>query len=82
MKVDRYSLEFKLTGVRLSEQPGIQIKAVAAAPDIHPFMLSRWRKQASCGAEVVTCACHLPVRFVDCRSWSARTCCCRRSMSS
>jgi transposase-like protein len=39
--VDRYSLEFKLTGVRLSEQPGIQVKAVAATLDIRPFMLSR-----------------------------------------
>jgi transposase len=48
-KVDRYSLEFKLTAVRLSEQPGIQVKAVAAALDIHPFMLSRWRKQVRDG---------------------------------
>ena len=44
-KVQRYSLEFKLTAVRLSEQPGIQVQAVAAALDIHAFMLSRWRKQ-------------------------------------
>jgi transposase len=47
--VDRYSLEFKLTAVRLSEQPDIQVKAVAAALDIHPFMLSRWRKQVRDG---------------------------------
>jgi transposase len=28
----------------LSQQPGIQVQAVAQALDIHPFMLSRWRK--------------------------------------
>ena len=48
-RVDRYSLEFKLTAVRLSEQPGMQVKAVAGALDIHPFMLSRWRKQVRDG---------------------------------
>jgi transposase len=45
-KVQRYSLEFKRTAVRLSHQPGMQVQAVAAALDIHPFMLSRWRKEA------------------------------------
>jgi transposase len=44
-KVRAYSLEFKVTAVRLSQQPGIQVQAVAAALDIHPFMLSKWRKQ-------------------------------------
>jgi len=44
-KVREYSLEFKLTAVRLSQQPGLEVQAVAAALDIHPFMLSRWRKQ-------------------------------------
>ena len=44
-KVREYSLEFKLTAVRLSQQPGLQVQAVAAALDIHPFMLSKWRKQ-------------------------------------
>ncbi len=48
-KIRQYSLEFKLTAVRLSEQPGIQVKAVAAALDIHPFMLSKWRKQVRDG---------------------------------
>jgi transposase len=43
-KVRAYSLEFKVTAVRLTQQPGIQVQAVAAALDIHPFMLSRWRK--------------------------------------
>ncbi len=49
MKVRAYSLEFKLTAVRLSQQPGLQVKAVAAALDIHPFMLSKWRKQVRDG---------------------------------
>ena len=44
--VRRYSGEFKLTAVRLSQQPGIQVKTVAAALAIHPFMLSKWRKDA------------------------------------
>ena len=48
-KVQRYSLEFKLTAVRLSQQPGLQVQAVAAALDIHPFMLSKWRKQVRDG---------------------------------
>jgi len=48
-KVRAYSLEFKVTAVRLTQQPGIQVQAVAAALDIHPFMLSRWRKQVRDG---------------------------------
>jgi transposase len=47
--VRRYSDEFKLTAVRLSQQPGIQVKTVAAALAIHPFMLSKWRKDARDG---------------------------------
>lgn len=42
----RYSSEFKATAVRLSELPGVVIQDVAASLAIHPFMLSRWRKQA------------------------------------
>jgi len=30
---------------RLSKLPDIQVQQVAVALDIHPFMLSRWRKQ-------------------------------------
>jgi len=45
-KVHRYSMHFKATAVRLSELPDILIQDVAEALDIHPFMLSRWRKQA------------------------------------
>ena len=45
-KVHRYSVEFKLTAVKLSAMPGVQVQTVAAALDVHPFMLSRWRKEA------------------------------------
>jgi transposase len=47
--VHRYTLEFKLTAVRLSKQPGMQVKTVAAALEIHPFMLSKWRKDVRDG---------------------------------
>jgi transposase len=49
-KVHRYSLEFKLSAVRLSRLPGVQVQQVVDALDIHPFMLSRWRKQVRDGA--------------------------------
>lgn len=45
-KVLKYSNREKLTAVRLSEARGVKVKDVAAALDIHPFMLSRWRKEA------------------------------------
>lgn len=40
-----YSLEFKLQAVLLSTHPNIQNKEVAECLNIHPFMLSRWRKE-------------------------------------
>jgi transposase len=50
-KVHRYSVEFKLTAMKLlSGMPGVQVQTVADALDIHPFMLSRWRKEARDGA--------------------------------
>ncbi|MEZ5417758.1 MAG: transposase [Vicinamibacterales bacterium] len=45
-KVQRYSLEFKRKAVALSQLPDVEVQAVADALEIHPFMLSRWRKQA------------------------------------
>jgi transposase len=48
-KIYRYSNEFKLTAVRLSQQPGMQVQTVAAALEIHPFMLSKWRKDVKDG---------------------------------
>lgn len=41
----KYSEEFKATAVKLSKLPGVAIKDVAESLYIHPFMLSRWRKQ-------------------------------------
>ena len=48
-KIIRYSLEFKLTAVRLSELEGVKVKNVAESLAIHPFMLSRWRKEVRDG---------------------------------
>ena len=45
-KVQRYSLEVKLKAVKLSQMPGVEVQAVAEALETHPFMLSRWRKEA------------------------------------
>jgi len=49
----RYSEQFKATAVRLSQLPGVQVQDVAASLYIHPFMLSRWRKQAREGTIMV-----------------------------
>lgn len=43
-KVNRYSNEFKIQAVKLSLHPDIQTQDVAHALDIHPFMLSKWKK--------------------------------------
>ena len=42
----RYTDRFKATAVRLSQLPGVAVQDVAESLYIHPFMLSRWRKQA------------------------------------
>ena len=44
-KIHRYSLEFKRQAVKLSQLDGVEVQSVADALDIHPFMLSRWRKE-------------------------------------
>jgi transposase len=44
-KVYQYSNGFRVTAVRLSYLPDVQVKDVAEELDIHPFMLSRWRKE-------------------------------------
>ena len=41
----KYSNDFKVNAVQLSFVVGITIKTVALKLDIHPFMLSRWRKE-------------------------------------
>ena len=45
----KYSEEFKASAVRLSQLPGVAVQDVADSLYIHPFMLSRWRKQARDG---------------------------------
>ncbi|MBK6456510.1 MAG: transposase [Gemmatimonadetes bacterium] len=45
----KYSEAFKLTAVRMMQLPGMQVKTVAAGLDLHPFMLSRWRKEVRDG---------------------------------
>ena len=40
-----YLNEFKVKAVQLSLLEGVQVKEVAKTLDIHPFMLSRWRKE-------------------------------------
>lgn len=44
-KTWQYSNEFKAKAVELSMLEDVQVKDVATALDIHPFMLSRWRKE-------------------------------------
>jgi transposase len=38
-------MDFKVKAVELSLQNDIQVKSVAEGLDIHPMMLSRWRKE-------------------------------------
>jgi transposase len=45
----RYTEHFKATAVRRSQLPGAAVKDVAESLYIHPFMLSRWRKEARQG---------------------------------
>lgn len=40
-----YPIDFKIKAVELSLRDDILLKDVAQALDIHPFMLSRWRKE-------------------------------------
>ena len=44
-KINCYTESFRISAVRLSLMPGVMVQSVAAALDIHPFMLSRWRTQ-------------------------------------
>lgn len=45
-----YNYQFKHTAVSVANHPDIQTQAVAEALRIHPFMLSRWKKQMRDGA--------------------------------
>ena len=44
-KTQKYSEEFKSKAVQLSLFSDVKVKDVAKMLDIHPFMLSRWRKE-------------------------------------
>jgi len=44
-KTHRYTNDFKIKAVQLSHLENVQVKEIAEALDIHPFMLSRWRKE-------------------------------------
>ena len=50
---NKYSDRFKAMAVRLSELPGVEVQDVVESLYIHPFMLSRWRRQAREG-QIVT----------------------------
>ena len=51
-KIAKYGEKFKATAVKLSSLPGVLIRDVARALDVHPFMLSLWRKQVREGVIV------------------------------
>jgi len=40
-----YNYQFKHTAVSIANHPDIQTSSVAEALNIHPFMLSRWKKE-------------------------------------
>lgn len=44
-KTKQYSLEFKRSAVEMSLEEDVQVQQVAERLEIHPFMLSRWRKE-------------------------------------
>jgi len=44
-RTQRYTNEFKSKAVQLSLLDGVKVCDVAKSLDIHPFMLSRWRKE-------------------------------------
>jgi transposase len=49
VKINNYGIDFKVRAVQLSNEPGVLVKDVAESLDIHPFMLSKWRKQVRDG---------------------------------
>jgi transposase len=55
-RIEKYGDRFKATAVKLSKLPDVRVQDVAAALDIHPFMLSLWRKQVREGVIVARAA--------------------------
>jgi transposase len=48
-KINRYGDDFKLKAVLMSQQPDVLVKDVAESLCVHPFLLSKWRKQVRDG---------------------------------
>jgi len=67
-KVNRYSAELKLKAVKLSQRDGVKVQDVAEALDIHPFMLSRWRKDVAKRVEALHAGAVEPVPWEALRS--------------
>ncbi len=44
-KIWQYTKDFEIKAVKLSHQDDLQVKQVTSGLDIHPFMLSCWRKE-------------------------------------
>lgn len=59
----KYSRLFKRKAVMLSIESGASVKDVALSLDIHPFMLSRWRKE--CREGLLGKACQKKINMVD-----------------
>ena len=49
----RHEVQFKVHAVMLANHPQIRTQDVAAALNIHPFMLSRWKKEMRDGKLVM-----------------------------
>jgi transposase len=41
----RYSDEFKIRAVQFASHPGVHVQDVAAVLNVHPYMLSRWKRE-------------------------------------
>ena len=52
-KTFKYSKQFKVAAFKLSLKYGMRVKDVAHGLGIHPFMLSRWRKEYREGTLVI-----------------------------
>jgi len=52
-KAYKYPDEFKSAAVQMSLEEGVQVNEVAKSLDIHPFMLSKWRKDYREGLIVI-----------------------------
>jgi transposase len=65
MKKPRDSHEFTVTAVKMANAPDVETKAVAEAVHIHPFMLSRWKKEYREGKVTASAHPHPPPALRD-----------------